>query len=364
MSIRRRKGSGVWFIDLRTPGGERIRRSTETTDRRAAQEYHDRLKADLWRQDKLGEVPDRIFEEAAMRFLKLCEGQRDYAGKLRHITYWGEQFAGRSIRAITADEIFDALPTHRLIKGKPARPLEPGTRNRYVNTIRRMLNLCQEWGWIDRVPKLQRFEEPDVRVRWEPPAVIMAMINALRLPWMRDAAIVAVATGMRESELFGLRVSQLDLAQCNAWITHEGAKSKRARSVPLNEDAMSVLERRARTATDLVFTRGYTRGGGPPKLIGQIDKRDFAQACKAAGMVDFNWHDLRHTWASWHVQRGTPLMVLKELGGWETIAMVQKYAHLAPSHLAQHAGTVTFWAQSVEQKEKTPLSEAAQPLAA
>ncbi|MBU9164232.1 site-specific integrase [Burkholderia multivorans] len=181
---------------------------------------------------------------------------------------------------------------------------------------------------------------------------------------MRDAAIVAVATGMRESELFGLRVTQVDLAQRNAWITHAGAKSKRARPVPLNDDAMSVLERRMRTATDLVFTRGYTRGDGPPKLIRQIDKRDFARACQAAGMVNFNWHDLRHTWASWHVQRGTPLMVLKELGGWETIAMVQKYAHLAPSHLAQHAGTVTFWAQSGVEQQKTPLSEAAQSLAA
>ncbi|AIV62141.1 tyrosine-type recombinase/integrase [Burkholderia pseudomallei] len=81
-------------------------------------------------------------------------------------------------------------------------------------------------------------------------------------------------------------------------------------------------------------------------------------------MVDFHGHDLRHTWANWHVQHDTSLMVLKELGGWETIAMVQKYAPLAPSRLAQHAGTVTFWAQSVEQKEKTPLSEAAQILAA
>lgn len=43
-------------------------------------------------------------------------------------------------------------------------------------------------------------------------------------------------------------------------------------------------------------------------------------------MVDFHGHDLRHTWANWHVQHDTPLMVLKELGGWETIAMVQKYA--------------------------------------
>ncbi|WP_232452997.1 tyrosine-type recombinase/integrase [Burkholderia ubonensis] len=168
-------------------------------------------------------------------------------------------------------------------------------RNRYVNTIRCMLNLCVEREWLDRVPKLQRFEEPDVRVRWEPPEVIVKMINTLRLPWMRDAAIVAVATGMRESELFSLRISQIDLAQRNAWITHAGAKSKRARSVPLNQDAMSVLERRMQTATDLVFTREYTRGDGPPKLIGQIDKRDFARACQAAGMEDFNWHDLRDT---------------------------------------------------------------------
>ncbi|WZB62197.1 tyrosine-type recombinase/integrase [Achromobacter xylosoxidans] len=58
--------------------------------------------------------------------------------------------------------------------------------------------------------------------------------------------------------------------------------------------------------------------------------------------VHFHWHDLRHTRASWHVQHGTPLMVLKELGGWETIEMVQKYAHLAPSHVAAHANAVKF----------------------
>lgn len=49
--------------------------------------------------------------------------------------------------------------------------------------------------------------------------------------------------------------------------------------------------------------------------------------------MDVHFHDLRHTWASWHVQAGTPLMVLKQLGGREHIEMVQKYAHLAPTHL-------------------------------
>jgi hypothetical protein len=44
---------------------------------------------------------------------------------------------------------------------------------------------------------------------------------------------------------------------------------------------------------------------------------------------------LRHTWASWHIQEGTPLHVLQELGGWSTPEMVQKYAHLSSEHLAQ-----------------------------
>jgi integrase len=46
---------------------------------------------------------------------------------------------------------------------------------------------------------------------------------------------------------------------------------------------------------------------------------------------------LRHTWASWHVQSGTPLFALQELAGWETEKMVRRYAHLAADHLAVYA---------------------------
>lgn len=56
-----------------------------------------------------------------------------------------------------------------------------------------------------------------------------------------------------------------------------------------------------------------------------------------AGIEDFRWHDLRHTWASWHVQNGTPLYVLPELWGWESPEMVRKYAHLSCEHLAPYA---------------------------
>jgi len=58
---------------------------------------------------------------------------------------------------------------------------------------------------------------------------------------------------------------------------------------------------------------------------------------KRAGIEDFRWHDLRHTWASWHRMQGTPTHELQQLGGWKTGAMVERYAHLAPDHLANAA---------------------------
>jgi integrase len=353
MSIRKDKTSGIWQLDLRTPSGERIRRSTETTDWKAAQEYHDKLKASLWRQAKLGEVPGKSFEEAAVRFLRESEGQSDHDTKVRYIAYWRERFSARSIRSLTNSEIVEVLPTHRINLRKGATPLANATLNWYLATIHRMLSLCQEWGWLDAPPKLPKYKEAKVRIRWEPPEVITELIRCMSLSWMRDATLVAVSTGLRESELFGLTSAHIDLNQCNAWVEHGKAKSGHARPVPLNDDVCEVLDRRLRMGKRYVFTRG-----GNNKLISRHDYCFFKNACRVTGINDFRWHDLRHTWASWHAQLGTPLMVLKELGGWETLEMVMKYAHLAPSHLADHANTVKFWS-GLSEPEKTPLAIAA-----
>lgn len=354
MPIRKDEKTGVWYVDFHAPSGERIRCSARTKDRKAAQEYHDRLKADYWRQSMLGEAPDRSFEEGAVKFLRESEGQRDYDTKVRHVAWWRSQFAGRPLRSLTAGEIVQALPTHRRHRYGTATVLKAATKNRYLATIRKLLNVCVASGWLDKTPKLPQYTEPRVRIRWESPEVISKIISNISLPWLRDAAIVAVATGMRESELFSLEMSEVNIERRAAWVSHDEAKSAKARAVPLNDDAVDIVKRRLKTTQQFIFTRDT----GDGRRIKKHDRRAFQRACKAAGVSDFTWHDLRHTWASWHVQAGTPLMVLKELGGWERIEMVQKYAHLAPSHLAAHANTVKFWSNS-EQKQKTPLKEAA-----
>jgi len=58
---------------------------------------------------------------------------------------------------------------------------------------------------------------------------------------------------------------------------------------------------------------------------------------RRAGITDFRFHDLRHTWANWLVQAGVPVSALQKMGGCESIEMVQRYAHLSPSHLTEHA---------------------------
>ena len=55
------------------------------------------------------------------------------------------------------------------------------------------------------------------------------------------------------------------------------------------------------------------------------------------GIVDFRWHDLRHTWASWLIQAGVPLAALQEMGGWESVEMVRRYTHLSAQHLQNYA---------------------------
>jgi integrase len=137
----------------------------------------------------------------------------------------------------------------------------------------------------------------------------------------------------------------IDLERKTAWIPGEKAKGKEDIHVSLSELAVELLQRQIGKHQERVFTYA-----GKP--IGQVNTRAWRDALKRAAIDNFRWHDLRHTWASWLVQNGTPLYDLQEMGGWKSTEMVRRYAHLAPAQMAKHAAIVgnllhgTFLAQS------------------
>lgn len=122
------------------------------------------------------------------------------------------------------------------------------------------------------------------------------------------------------------RVAGLPQAAC-------GPSNGKPIAVPLNATALAVLRRQFGKHPEKVFTYA-----GKP--LGWANTKAWRNALKRAGIDNFRWHDLRHTWASWHRQSGTPTHELQRLGGWRSSVMVERYAHLAPDHLASAAGKI------------------------
>lgn len=154
--------------------------------------------------------------------------------------------------------------------------------------------------------------------------------------WLKEQAHKAthasltLSTGLRAANVTGLTWQQVDLERKLAWVHPDQAKGRRAIPVPLNEAALRTLEKQIGKHPTIVFT---CSGHG----IEQVSTAAWYKALKRAGIEDFRWHDLRHTWASWAVQSGVPLFALQEMAGWETPGMARRYAHVAAGHLAAYA---------------------------
>ena len=223
-----------------------------------------------------------------------------------------------------------------------SRALKPATVNRYMATLSAVLNYAQERGWITAVPRIRKLEEPHTRVRFLTSTEARRLIAHLP-PHLAPLVEFSLATGLRQRNVTHLRWDQIDLAQELAWIHADQAKGRSDIAVPLSATAIAVLNHQRGLHADWVFPY---RG----RPIDQPANTAWFAALRAAGIANFRWHDLRHTWASWHVQNGTPLPVLMQLGGWRDLKMVLRYAHLAPSHIAPYAGNASIGLSSPAEK--------------
>lgn len=320
------KRGSTWWIDFATPRGERVRRSAQTGDKTAAQELHDRLKAEAWRIEKLGERPAFTWDDAGYRWLQESAHKRTYSDDVAKLVWLQQFLRGRVLAAITGEEI--AAIGERKKAGASG-----ATANRYLALVRAILRKAWlEWHWLDRAPKVKLYREPKRRVRWITPEQARVLLDELP-EHQRDMTLFALATGLRQANVTQLEWPQVDLKRGTCWVAGEDAKSGEDLHVSLSDVAHDVLRRQRGKHPARVFTYH-----GRP--IAQVNTKAWRKALRRAGIENFRWHDLRHTWASWLVQHGTPLYDLQEMGGWKSAAMVRRYAHLAPAQLARHAAVV------------------------
>lgn len=321
MSLYRRKDSPWWWVKLPPIKGEPkpLQRSTRTADRREAQQVHDRLAHERWQQDRLGVKPRHTWQEAVERWhleSKHKATHSDDIAKLR----WLHPYLG----GLHLDEIDRTLIDR--IKFAREKVASQGTANRYLALIRAILRrACHEWEWIERAPRVKMFKEAEGRVRSLTPQEFQRLIAELP-PHLADMAVFSVATGLRQANVKGLEWRYVDLERRHLWVPGEKHKNGKPHSVPLNEMALAVLRKQLGKHATQVFTFR-----GDP--IGQVNTKAWTAALERAGIEDFRWHDLRHTFASWHRLAGTPTHELQRLGGWKTGAMVERYAHVAPEAL-------------------------------
>lgn len=335
------KRGDTYWIDISKPDGTRIRRSAGTKEKEKAQQLHDKLKHEAWAVKNLDKRPERLFEDLIMLALRDAEDNANIDNITIYARYWLGIFEGRLVSSVSGEEITDNLPTYSRITHKR---LSNATKNRYRAFVMRGFSLAYKSGWIEQIPYSQTLREPKVRIRWIDKSDARALVDNLEHQWMKWLCSFALLTGARLREILSLTWQDIDLGRRRAVIKAENAKSGRARQLPLSDEAVAIL-RQIPNSHEYVFS---SDGRKHDYFI----RSDFNRALRLTGIKDFRFHDLRHTWASWHVQDGTPLMVLKELGGWEKLEMVNKYAHLSGEHLRKFSGVVTFLAQK-EKDEST-----------
>lgn len=279
----------------------------------------------MWREKNLISKPRHTWQEAVSRWLTEQSHKKSLEDDKR-LLRWLHTYLSESY----LDDI-DSKIISTLIYNRQKEKVANATVNRMLAVLRSILNRAvKEWGWLDSAPFVKSLPEPKIRIRWLTQEEARRLISELP-EHLKAMTTFTLATGLRESNVVNLQWSQVDMQRACCWIYADQAKGKKDIAVPLNNQAIKVIRDQIGKHQVYVFTYQGRNVNG-------CNNHAWKKALIRAGIENFRWHDLRHTWASWHIQNGTPLHILQELGGWSCYEMVQRYAHLSPGQLFEYAG--------------------------
>ena len=220
----------------------------------------------------------------------------------------------RKVTRLTSHPLAGALKPYKLDGGAVVRYLSPDEERRLLAALdardtrrRQERQSANDWRTERKYPTLPAF--------------------GIYTDHLSPVVRLALQTGLRRGELFGLCWRDVDLDRAVLTVRGDGAKSGQTRHIPLNQTAVAVLRTWQGSLTPAGDALVFPGDEGRPL----VDlKKGWASIVKAAKLIDFRFHDLRHSFASRLVMAAVDLNTVRELLGHADIKMTLRYAHLAP----------------------------------
>lgn len=323
------KQGSIWWTSI-SYKGKRIRKSLETTDKKLAQAIEAKIRTEIiegrYFEKYIGE--NKTFKGMMDKFMLehaptvSIKTQISYSASLKHLLpYFGDS----KLLAVTPKMLYEYKILRKNQDAKPA------TINRELAMMSKAFNVAmKEWEWIENNPmtKVPKEKEDNERDRWLTEDEEKRLLDNSAL-WLRDIIIFDLNTGLRMGELLFLQWNRVNLFRKTIII--QESKNGKPRTIPLTQKAVDILTEKSRIRNiknDLVLTSSVGTRIDCDNL-----RRAFKKALKKAGIQDFHFHDLRHTFATRLAQNGVDIYTISKLLGHKDIRMTQRYAHHCPESL-------------------------------
>ncbi len=249
-----------------------------------------------------------------------------------HLTYWKDKLGNLTLADITPPKIVECRDD--LAQGETPRKTKRSnsTVNRYMSTLSHAFSIAvMEWGWLDDNPfrKVSTLKEPRGRVRFldddERKTLLDACKNHSNI--MYTIVVIALSTGARKGEILSLKWSQVNLNK--GMITIHDTKNNERRSIPLQGHALGLVKDLGKVRS-LDTNYLFPSKNNPDKQL-SIDTV-WKGIIKDSEIVNFRFHDLRHSAASYLAMNGASIPEIAEVLGHKTLQMVKRYSHLTDQH--------------------------------
>jgi len=338
MSIRKR--GNTYFLDYWV-NGRRVRESVGTS-KKLAESILSKRKTDII-ENKYFDIRKKhriLFEDFAKTFYELhsCVNKKPRVAKRDSelINHLVKHFGGKYLHEITPMII-------ERYKAARRETVAPATVNRELACLKCMFNKAIQWekAYDNPVRQVKLFKETNQRTRYLEQDEIPRLIDSCA-EHLKPIVTTAVFAGMRKSEILNLKWEDIDFKRGIIYLLN--TKNNEKREVLINEIVTkALLSVKRHGSNPYVFV---SKTGKPYTNV----RKSFETALKKCDIINFRFHDLRHTFASQLVMMGVDIKTVQELMGHKTIEMTLRYSHLSPDHknraveaLGKKIGT--FWAQ-------------------